>query len=160
MIISTHFFLLHLHTACGGLLIGKGQITSPLHPRSYPIGRKCVWLLEADKINLSVELDIKKLDIPASVNCTEVFNFPYRTILKTSNFNVYLFFRKLSKKLKKKKFFICFSSTHFFSLNCFMAFWQVFSWVCGLMAINVGCEFRDRGSIPSVCQITTDGQVG
>ena len=27
-------------------------------------------------------------------------------------------------------------------------------WVCGLMAINVGCEFRDWGSIPSVCQIT------
>ena len=31
-----------------------------------------------------------------------------------------------------------------------------------LMAINVGCEFRDRGSIPSVCQITDAdlGQVG
>ena len=27
-------------------------------------------------------------------------------------------------------------------------------WVRGLMAINVECEFRDRGSIPSVCQIT------
>ena len=24
----------------------------------------------------------------------------------------------------------------------------------GLMAINVNCEFCDRGSIPSVCQIT------
>ena len=24
----------------------------------------------------------------------------------------------------------------------------------GLMAINVGCEFRGRGSISSVCQIT------
>ena len=38
-------------------------------------------------------------------------------------------------------------------------------WVRGLMAINVGCEFRDRGSIPSVCQITDAedadlGQVG
>ena len=31
-----------------------------------------------------------------------------------------------------------------------------------LMAINVGCEFRGRGSIPSVCQITDAdfGQVG
>ena len=31
-----------------------------------------------------------------------------------------------------------------------------------LMAINVGCKFRDRGSIPSVCQITDAdlGQVG
>ena len=27
-------------------------------------------------------------------------------------------------------------------------------WVCGLMANNAGCEFRDRDSIPSVCQIT------
>ena len=27
-------------------------------------------------------------------------------------------------------------------------------WIRGLMAINVGFEFRDRGSIPSVCQIT------
>ena len=36
-------------------------------------------------------------------------------------------------------------------------------WVRGLMAINVGCEFRDPGSIPSVCQITDadpGGQVG
>ena len=37
-----------------------------------------------------------------------------------------------------------------------------FEWVRGLMAINVKCEFRDRGSIPSMCQITdTDlGKVG
>ena len=36
------------------------------------------------------------------------------------------------------------------------------SWVRGLMVINVECEFRDRGSIPSVCQITDAdlGQVG
>ena len=27
------------------------------------------------------------------------------------------------------------------------------------MAINVGCEFRDRGSIPIVCQIT-DADLG
>ena len=35
-------------------------------------------------------------------------------------------------------------------------------WVRGLMAINVGCEFCGRGSIPSVCQITDAdlGQVG
>ena len=35
-------------------------------------------------------------------------------------------------------------------------------WVRGLMAINVGCEFRGRSSIPSVCQITDAdlGQVG
>ena len=35
-------------------------------------------------------------------------------------------------------------------------------WVRGLMAVNVECKFRDRGSIPSVCQNTdTDlGQVG
>ena len=33
------------------------------------------------------------------------------------------------------------------------------SWVRGLMAINVECEFRDRGSIPSVCQIT-DADLG
>ena len=35
-------------------------------------------------------------------------------------------------------------------------------WVRGLMAINVGCEFCDRGSIPSVCMITDAdrGQVG
>ena len=34
--------------------------------------------------------------------------------------------------------------------------------VRGLMAIDVECEFRDRGSIPSVCQITDVdlGQVG
>ena len=32
-------------------------------------------------------------------------------------------------------------------------------WFRGLMAINVGCEFRDRGSIPSVCQIT-DADLG
>ena len=35
-------------------------------------------------------------------------------------------------------------------------------WVRGLMAIDVECEFRDRGSIPSVWQITDAdlGQVG
>ena len=35
-------------------------------------------------------------------------------------------------------------------------------WVRGLLALNVGCEFRGRGSIPSVCQITVAdlGQVG
>ena len=35
-------------------------------------------------------------------------------------------------------------------------------WVRGLMAINVGWEFRGRGSIPSECQITNVdlGQVG
>ena len=33
------------------------------------------------------------------------------------------------------------------------------SWVHGLMAINVECEFRDRGSIPSVCKIT-DADLG
>ena len=35
-------------------------------------------------------------------------------------------------------------------------------WVRGLMTINMGCEFRSRGSIPSVCQITDAdlGQVG
>ena len=34
-------------------------------------------------------------------------------------------------------------------------------WVRGLMAINVECEFRDRGPITSVCQITDAlGQVG
>ena len=27
-------------------------------------------------------------------------------------------------------------------------------WVRGPMAINVVCEFRDRSSIPRVCQIT------
>ena len=32
-------------------------------------------------------------------------------------------------------------------------------WVCGLMAINAGCGFRDRGSIPSVYQIT-DADLG
>ena len=34
--------------------------------------------------------------------------------------------------------------------------------VRGLMAIDVGYEFRDRGLIPSVCQITDadPGQVG
>ena len=31
--------------------------------------------------------------------------------------------------------------------------------VRGLKAINVECEFRDRGSIPSVCQIT-DADLG
>ena len=31
--------------------------------------------------------------------------------------------------------------------------------VRGLMAINVGCELRDRGSICSVCQIT-DADLG
>ena len=30
----------------------------------------------------------------------------------------------------------------------------MFLWVRGLLAINVGCKFRNRGSIPSVCQIT------
>ena len=30
-------------------------------------------------------------------------------------------------------------------------------WVRGLMAINVECEFRGRGSIPSVCQMLTLG---
>ena len=34
-----------------------------------------------------------------------------------------------------------------------------FTWVSGLMAIYVGGEFRDRGSIPSVCQIT-DADLG
>ena len=34
-----------------------------------------------------------------------------------------------------------------------------FWWVRGLMAINVGCELRGRGSIPSVCQIT-DAELG
>ena len=34
-----------------------------------------------------------------------------------------------------------------------------FHWVRGLVAINVGCEFRGRGSIPSVCQIT-DADLG
>ena len=35
-------------------------------------------------------------------------------------------------------------------------------WVRGLKAINVEFEFRDRGLIPSVCQITDAdlGQVG
>ena len=33
------------------------------------------------------------------------------------------------------------------------------TWVCGLMAINVGCEFHDRGSIPNVCQIA-DADLG
>ena len=28
----------------------------------------------------------------------------------------------------------------------------------GVVAINVGCEFRDRGLIPSVCQITDADQ--
>ena len=34
--------------------------------------------------------------------------------------------------------------------------------VRGLMPINVGCEFLDRGSIPSMCQISDAdlGQVG
>ena len=38
----------------------------------------------------------------------------------------------------------------------------IYIWVRGLMAINVECEFRDRGSIPSMCQITEAdlGQVG
>ena len=35
-------------------------------------------------------------------------------------------------------------------------------WVRGLMTIKGGCEFRDWGSIPSVCQITDAdlGEVG
>ena len=32
-------------------------------------------------------------------------------------------------------------------------------WVRGLMVTNVGFEFRDRSSIPSVCQITDDGRL-
>ena len=46
---------------------------SPGYPSGYPIGRECVWLLRADKIDLSVEFDLAKFDIPDSVNCTEVF---------------------------------------------------------------------------------------
>ena len=33
------------------------------------------------------------------------------------------------------------------------------TWVRGVMAIDVGCEFRGRSSIPSVCQIT-DADLG
>ena len=40
--------------------------------------------------------------------------------------------------------------------------WATCSHLFHLTAINVGCEFRDRGSIPSVCQIKDAdlGQVG
>ena len=34
-------------------------------------------------------------------------------------------------------------------------------WVCCLMVVSVGYEFRDRGSIPSVCQSQiTDDDLG
>ena len=33
-------------------------------------------------------------------------------------------------------------------------------WVRGLMALDVGCEFRDRGSIPSESQIPRDVDLG
>ena len=35
----------------------------------------------------------------------------------------------------------------------------MFLWIGGQMVINVGCEFRDQGSILSVCQIT-DADLG
>ena len=38
-----------------------------------------------------------------------------------------------------------------------LLFYSILLWVRGLMAINVGCEFCDWGSIPSVCMITDDG---
>ena len=30
------------------------------------------------------------------------------------------------------------------------------NWVCGVMALNMGCEFHDRGSISSESQIPHD----
>ena len=33
-------------------------------------------------------------------------------------------------------------------------------WVRGIMVLDVGCEFRDRGSIPSECQIPRDVDLG
>ena len=38
-----------------------------------------------------------------------------------------------------------------------LLFYSILLWVRGLMAINVGCEFSDWSSIPSVCMITDDG---
>ena len=33
-------------------------------------------------------------------------------------------------------------------------------WVCGVMVLDVRCEFRDRGSIPSEFQIPRDVDLG
>ena len=33
-------------------------------------------------------------------------------------------------------------------------------WVCCVMALDGGCEFRDRGSVPSECQIPRDADLG
>ena len=37
---------------------------------------------------------------------------------------------------------------------------HLFSWVRDLMVLSAGCEFRDRGSIPSECQISRGVELG
>ena len=51
------------------------------------------------------------------------------------------------------------SKSRLLDKNIFINKVRCLPWVRGLMAINVGCEFRDRGSIPIVCQIT-DAEIG
>ena len=41
----------------------------------------------------------------------------------------------------------------------FLFFFHKALWVRGITAIDVGCEIRGRGSIPSVCRIT-DADLG
>ena len=63
----------------------------------------------------------------------------------------------VTKNCIKKRFYIEHVGDIIFNLfNDLLIFFFFFSMfnIWSIMAINVGCEFRGRGSIPSVCQIT------
>ena len=64
----------HFYTslACGGSLSGSsGTFTSPDHPRAYPRGRVCTWIITARALH-SVQLKFTIFDLQSGSSCNNV----------------------------------------------------------------------------------------
>ena len=46
------------------------------------------------------------------------------------------------------------------NLSPYLSLEEDFTWVRGVMILDVGWEFRDQGSIPRECQIPSDADLG